>query len=118
MKLDQYDYIVFDCDGVILDSNRVKSQAFFDVASPYGPDKAQELYDYHKKTQGISRYVKFKYFFETILNKENYQSDYDFCIEEYGKLTRQRVFASSYTEGFEDFLRLCQQKLFIISGTP
>ncbi|MFZ8934580.1 MAG: HAD family hydrolase, partial [Bacteriovoracaceae bacterium] len=72
----------------------------------------------HKKTQGISRYVKFKYFFETILERESFQNDYESCLEEYAKLTRERVFAAAYTDGFEEFLRQCSQKLFIISGTP
>ena len=118
MNLAEYDYIVFDCDGVILDSNKVKSRAFYEVAAPYGKDHAQELYDYHEKTQGISRYVKFKYFFEEILHRNDYQKEYEKCLVEYGKLTRERVFAAPFTEGFEEFLKLCPKKLFVISGTP
>ena len=28
IDLSDYDYVVFDCDGVILDSNRLKTEAF------------------------------------------------------------------------------------------
>jgi beta-phosphoglucomutase-like phosphatase (HAD superfamily) len=40
--------LIFDCDGVILTSNKIKSQAFYDVAKIYGHEPAQALKDYFK----------------------------------------------------------------------
>jgi phosphoglycolate phosphatase-like HAD superfamily hydrolase len=59
--------LVFDCDGVILDSNKVKTQAFYNAALPYGEPAAQALVDYHVANGGISRYRKFEYFLETLV---------------------------------------------------
>ena len=69
IDLTQYQTLVFDCDGVILNSNRIKTQAFYDVAKVYGHDPAQTLKDYHILNGGISRYEKFEYLFTNILQK-------------------------------------------------
>ena len=66
MKLSNYKSIVFDCDGVILDSNSIKTNAFFDTVSPYGIRGANALLAYHIKNGGISRYEKFKHFLRVI----------------------------------------------------
>jgi len=71
MKLENYKTIVFDCDGVILNSNRVKTLAFFAAALPYGEQAAQALVDYHVANGGISRYKKFEYFLSHILGRSD-----------------------------------------------
>jgi len=64
-----YELILFDCDGVILNSNKIKSEAFFKVASKFSVDSADELVDYNKTHGGVSRYKKFQHYAETILPK-------------------------------------------------
>lgn len=63
----RYKSLVFDCDGVVLDSNKVKTRAFYKAALPYGEAAAQALVDYHVANGGVSRYKKFAYFIETIV---------------------------------------------------
>ena len=59
-NLTSYKTIIFDCDGVILNSNKVKTQAFYDLA-------------FFKITKlcvnngGISRHKKISYLLSTIL---------------------------------------------------
>ncbi|MCX7628278.1 MAG: HAD hydrolase-like protein [Methylophilaceae bacterium] len=60
MDFSRYRSLVFDCDGVILDSNTVRAQAFYNAALPYGQQHAQALRDYHIAHGGVSRYVKFE----------------------------------------------------------
>ncbi len=60
MKLSAYVSLVFDCDGVVLDSNRVRAQAFYNAALPYGEQHARALREYHILHGGVSRYVKFE----------------------------------------------------------
>lgn len=59
-KIQQYHSLVFDCDGVVLDSNRVRAQAFYNCALPYGEQYAEALRNYHILHGGVSRYVKFE----------------------------------------------------------
>lgn len=44
--LQRYRTLVFDCDGVLLNSNMVKTQAFYSTALPYGEKAAKELVDW------------------------------------------------------------------------
>ncbi|MFG6604745.1 MULTISPECIES: HAD family hydrolase [unclassified Sulfitobacter] len=67
MKLIDYRTLVFDCDGVILDSNRIKTEAFRQAALPYGAAAADALVTYHLINGGISRYAKFEYFLKNII---------------------------------------------------
>lgn len=67
MNLSKYQTIVFDCDGVVLNSNKVKTEAFFKAALPYGEAAAQQLVDYHVARGGISRYKKFEWFIENVV---------------------------------------------------
>ena len=61
--LAEYKTLVFDCDGVVLNSNQLKIQAYYDVAIKFGANEqqAQALVAHHVKLGGISRYPKFEY---------------------------------------------------------
>lgn len=60
---------MFDCDGVVLDSNIVKTEAYFRTAKNLGATdaQAQALVDYHVKLGGISRYHKFDWYLREVL---------------------------------------------------
>jgi len=66
-----YKSIVFDCDGVVLDSNIVKTEAYFRTAKNLGGTDAQAkaLMDYHVKLGGISRYHKFDWYMREVLQQ-------------------------------------------------
>ena len=67
MHINEFKTIIFDCDGVILNSNNLKTQAFYDIALEWGSDIADEFVLYHRRHGGLSRYVKFNHFIENIL---------------------------------------------------
>lgn len=110
---------VFDCDGVLLDSNRVKTEAFYHAALPYGEPAAQAFTEYHKANGGISRQKKFEYFFLNILNlsalpEEKYQK----ALNDYGKLTAEGLVRCEVLPGVLEFLTSlpAQAKKFVVSG--
>ena len=70
IELGKYKTFVFDCDGVVLNSNQIKTDAFYEAAKAYGSENAQALKDYHIQNGGVSRYEKFKYFILDILGRE------------------------------------------------
>lgn len=61
--------LVFDCDGVILDSVPVKTKAFRRLAEPYGEEAADRFVIYHARHGGVSRYKKFEWFFDEIVGR-------------------------------------------------
>lgn len=67
MKVTDYLTLIFDCDGVVLNSNKVKTEAFYKAALPYGEAAAQQLVDYHVARGGISRYKKFEWFLQEVV---------------------------------------------------
>lgn len=51
---------LFDCDGVILNSNRLKNEAFFTIAQECNHPNALEFFNWCSQNNGISRHVKLK----------------------------------------------------------
>lgn len=71
IDITNYKTIIFDCDGVILNSNKIKIDVFYDVAIDFGAshEEALALVDYHVQFGGVSRYKKFDYFLREILKQ-------------------------------------------------
>lgn len=69
LDLTQYRTLIFDCDGVILNSNPIKTEAFYQAALPYGEDAARALREYHVRNGGISRYHKFDWFLTEVIGQ-------------------------------------------------
>jgi len=74
MKPQDFKIILWDFDGVIINSNSVREAGFRDVLSEYPKEQVEKLIDYHNINGGLSRYVKFRYFFEEI-RKESITDD-------------------------------------------
>lgn len=56
----------FDCDGVLLDSNQIKTEAFRAIGNRFGAEQAESLVNYHVKNGGISRYAKVDYLLDMV----------------------------------------------------
>ena len=71
IDLKKYNTIIFDCDGVILNSNFQKIEAYRNTAISYGASKiqAEDLVSYHVSLTGISRNIKFKYSLKEIMGE-------------------------------------------------
>lgn len=115
MKITDYKTIVFDCDGVVLDSNKIKTQAFFNAAISYGEIKAQELVNYHIERGGVSRYKKFEWFIERFgalpdigINK---------LLENYAEEVEKGLLNCRVANGLKELRKLTKNaKWLIVSG--
>jgi len=58
--------IFWDFDGVLMDSNSVRDLGFERVLAEFPEDQVNQLLKFHKANGGLSRYVKFRYFFEEV----------------------------------------------------
>jgi phosphoglycolate phosphatase-like HAD superfamily hydrolase len=117
-ELNKYKTWLLDCDGVLLDSNKIKSEAFYEVALPYGKDAARALVEYNKRLGGVTRFEKFKYFFETILDKNNYEKDLENALTRFGTMVCNKLISCPETKGLRRFLEGLKDnsKKFVISG--
>lgn len=62
--------ILFDFDGVILDSSTVKEDAFRKVLRDFPREAVESLVEYHRGNGGLSRYHKFGYFLDSICGQK------------------------------------------------
>lgn len=104
MHLANYKTLVFDCDGVVLDSNKVKTDAFYQAAMPYGEAAAQALLDYHVGHGGISRYKKFARFLEELVPRHSAGvagPDIDALLDSYAAAVRDGLANCKVAAGLE-----------------
>ena len=80
---------VFDCDGVLLDSNSLKTLAFRHEAERFGRRVAEEFVRYHQAHGGVSRQVKARYLFQELLGREDCSDEIEMFVR--GFATRVRA---------------------------
>lgn len=116
-NLADYRCLVFDCDGVVLDSNAVKTRAFHEVALPFGDSAAQAFVDYHQANGGISRYRKFEYFLQDIVKAEDVQALLPGLLEQYAAAVRQGLLDCAVAPGLQALrAQLPDSRWLIVSG--
>ncbi|MEA2029111.1 MAG: HAD-IA family hydrolase [Campylobacterota bacterium] len=62
--------ILWDFDGVILDSMPIRDYGFRKIFESYPKDLVEQLIEYHQLNGGLSRFHKIKYFYNELLNQE------------------------------------------------
>ena len=114
--LTEYRSLVFDCDGVLLDSNRVKTDAFYQAALPFGDKAANALVNYHVANGGVSRYRKFEYFLSDIVKHENMEPLNE-LLSRYAERVRDGLLACSVADGLGELRSaLPNSNWMIVSG--
>ena len=119
-KLSRYKNLIFDCDGIILNSNKIKTQGFKDVVSIYGKEAALELESYHIKNGGISRYKKFNYFLETIAHKHDLDVDsikLQDLLNNYSKVVKNKLEKCEICKQIVNYRKRSQAIWYVVSGS-
>lgn len=112
--------IIFDFDGVILESAEIKTTAFGKLFEAEHPDKTEAIVNYHMRNMGISRYVKFRYIYENILKLPLSQQREEDLGKKFSDIVLQEILLAPFVPGALEFLVKNRNKylLFIASGTP
>jgi len=88
--------IIFDFDGVILDSMPIREFGFRQIFSAYDDTLVEKLLAYHEANGGLSRYVKIAYFYEEILGEPISQSEINRLAEAFSKIMRKALTDKKY----------------------
>ncbi len=112
--------LVFDCDGVILDSVPVKTRAFARVAEPFGEEARDRLLMYHKVHGGVSRYKKFEWLYEHVLGKAITPEESRRLGDLFAEYVLDELQHCALIPGAQDVLAYWRGRLpmFVCSGTP
>ena len=117
LKIQEYKSIVFDCDGVILNSNKIKTRAFRVASFPFGYEASRSLENYHLRNGGISRYAKFDYFLKTIVpinSKKNKELYLKKMLKIYSEETGKGLLDSEITYGLHSLRNKTKDSSWLI----
>lgn len=112
--------IFFDFDGVIVESNEVKIEAFRDIYAPYGEDVVARVLEEHVRQEGVSRVVKLERFHREFLGITLDKAALADLAARYCSLVEEKVVACAAVPGARDALQAWQARcpLYVVSGTP
>ena len=83
--------ILFDFDGVIIDSMPTKTEGFRKIFSDFEPEAVQKILDYNNLNGGLSRYVKIRYFFEEILSSSIEENEVLRYADDFSKIVKKEL---------------------------
>lgn len=111
--------IIFDFDGVILDSMPIRTEGFKKIFENYDNKKVEELISFHLINGGLSRFVKIKYFFEELLETSISEEEINFFADKYSKIMKENLINEKYLiRETVDFIKNNNNiKMFIASGS-
>ena len=112
--------ILWDFDGVILNSMEVRELGFVKVFSRYPEEQVKQLLKYHKENGGLSRYVKFRYFIKEILNEPPNEKKVDTMASQFSEIMRSSLGSRDLLiQEVINFIRLHFQdfNMHIVSGS-
>jgi len=120
IRISDYQNFLFDCDGVILDSNLVKTKSFEEVLRNEKKLHKDQFIKYHLSNTGISRYEKFDYYFKNIKYLDNYKNELEIILFEFSKTVKSHLISCKLTHEIELILRKIRKfnkNLFVISAS-
>lgn len=112
--------VLFDFDGVIVESEHIKTDAFRLLYAPYGPGIAAAVVAHHLAHGGISRRQKIRYCHRTLLGIELAPDELDVLCLRFSQLVEDQVVAAPMVPGADALLEALDGRvpMFIVSGTP
>ncbi|MBO9484363.1 HAD-IA family hydrolase [Salinisphaera sp. G21_0] len=114
-----YDIYVFDCDGVVFDSNELKLDAMRRALFDFSDREVEQCIGYFSENFGKSRYHHVQYFLDHILQQgpEFSDSQYNHILNEYSKQCKNLYTLDRLSPGFINFVDTLKSPLYIASGS-
>jgi len=120
LNTEQIKAIIFDFDGVILDSVNVKTEAFRELFSDYSLEIRNKIVEHHEKNGGMSRFEKIRFYYDSIIKKTISEEEYQNRVNKFGEIVFNKVLNSEFMDGCIEFLKKHKThfQYFIVSATP
>ena len=112
--------IIFDFDGVIINSHKIKTKAFYEIFKSYGKKIATKARKFHENNIGKSRYSKFKFILKNILNKKITRKELLRLDQNFDVFVKKKIRKMVPSKNLMKFLN-SQKKyhnFYISTGTP
>jgi phosphoglycolate phosphatase-like HAD superfamily hydrolase len=111
--------IIFDFDGVILESADIKTVAFLELFN-HRPDLQPAILQYHLDNLGVSRYDKFAWIYTDLLGRPFTTEIRDQLGRDFSAIVLEKVLTCPFVPGAYEALQCLSARmpLFVASGTP
>jgi beta-phosphoglucomutase-like phosphatase (HAD superfamily) len=116
-----YEALLFDFDGVIVESVDIKTSAFEALYAEYGEQVVSAVRAYHLAHGGVSRYAKFRHFDTTLLGLPPPCPARERALDErFSALVLEAVVVAPLVAGVSAVLDyyLPRVPMYVVSGTP
>jgi len=84
--------ILWDFDGVILDSMKIKGDGFVELFKEYDTKYIKEIEKYHYENGGVSRFEKIKYFYSHIIQEEIQEDKVLKLADQFAKIIENKLY--------------------------
>ncbi len=112
--------ILFDFDGVIIDSMDVRDEGFRAIVQGHDEVLIDKFIAYHRYNAGLSRYVKIRYFYETLLGKTISEDEVNALADKFSQIMKKRLVSTDVLiSETVDFIKDIYEQipLHIVSGS-
>lgn len=112
--------VIFDFDGVILNSAHIKTSAFLELFKDY-PQHQEAIREYHIENQGITRYNKFEWIYKQLLHKPYNKNIKEELGNKFSSIVFEKIIQADTIPGAIDFLKKLKNigiPAYVASGTP
>jgi len=99
-----YQYIVFDFDGVLAETNEIRFQGFADLFKDIPADEMSRFMEFVKTNGGLSRYGKIRHLYDDILGQPLSENQLLVLAGRYSELVAERIIAADPVPGSLEFL--------------
>ena len=112
--------IIFDFDGVIFNSHKVKTNAFYEIFKFYGKNIALKAKLFHENNIGKSRYFKFKFILKNYLNKKITKKEILKLDQNFDAFVEKKLGKMKPSKNLLKFLKSEKKNhnFYISTGTP
>jgi len=112
--------ILWDFDGVILDSMPIRDYGFIKIFKSYPEELVEEFIKYHRLNGGLSRFHKIKYFYNHLLNKVISEKQIQNYAEQFTIIMKEQLINKKYLiQESVDFIQVNHKNynFHIVSGS-
>ncbi len=100
----KYQHIIFDFDGVLVESNEIRFNGFRKLFKGFPEDHVDQLVAYARANGGVSRYKKIEYFFNAIRQEPISDESVNHWAARFSELVEQDVIDAKSVTGSLEFL--------------
>lgn len=119
-NIQDFKILFWDFDGVIMDSMPIRDKGFIEVLKDFPEDQVAQLVAFHQKNGGLSRYVKFRHFYEDIRKEPITEERVNELAHEFSKIMLALLIDETLLiSDSVDFIKASAEKykMHIVSGS-